>query len=162
MFTLVSWDNFSIYRESGSFKGFFTKIMDAEWRREKLEVLLEKVDRGRVNSMGCEFFDHSLATNSRRRGNNQGPKYGRIKITLPDNTRKVFLAHRFMYMLHTNTLHIPHDKQISHICHNSLCINPLHLSLEEAHVNNERQLCKNLVPKVCLKHAGYPDCLFER
>lgn len=55
MFTLVSWDNFSIYRESGSFKGFLKKIMDAEWRREKLEVLLEKVDRGRVNSLGCDF-----------------------------------------------------------------------------------------------------------
>lgn len=90
MFTLVSWDNFSIYRESGSLKGFFTKIMDAEWRREKLEVLLEKVDRGRVNSLGCDFFDNSLATNCRRRGNNQGPKYGRVKITLPDNTRDFF------------------------------------------------------------------------
>lgn len=111
--------------------------MDAEWRRVKLEVLLERVNRGRVNSLGCDCFYNSLATNCRRRGNNQGPKYGRVKITLPDNTRKVFLAHRFLYMLHTNTLHIPHDKQISHICHNSLCINPLHLSLEEAHVNNE-------------------------
>lgn len=65
-----------------------------------------------------------------------------------------------MYMLHTNTLHIPHGIHISHICHQSLCINPLHLSAEPPDVNNNRQLCKNMVPKVCLKHAGFPDCLF--
>lgn len=140
---------------------FFLYIMDADWRREKLEILLEKIDRGRVNGLGCNFFDSNLATNRRQMGNNTGPTYGRVKITFPDGSKKVLLAHRFMYMLHTNTIHIPHDKHVSHTCHNSLCINPLHLSLEEAYVNNERQLCKHLVPKVCLKHAGYPDCLFE-
>ena len=139
---------------------FFIIIMDAEWRREKLEVLLEKVDRGRVNGLGCDFYDINLATNIRRRGVNHGPVYGRVKVTLPDGSKKVLLAHRLMYMLHTNTLHIPHDIHISHICHNSLCINPLHLSAEPPDVNNNRQLCKNMVPKVCLKHPGFPDCLF--
>ena len=56
-----------------------------------------------------------------------------------------------MYMLQTNTLHIPH-LHISHICHNSLCINPLHLSAEPPDVNNNKQLCKNGVPKVCLRY----------
>lgn len=70
MFILVLWDNFSIYREFGFLKGFFIKIMDVEWRWEKLEVLLEKVDRGRVNSLGCDFFDNSLVINCWRRGNN--------------------------------------------------------------------------------------------
>lgn len=131
--------------------------MDATWREEKLAVLLEKVDRGRVNGLGCNFYDVNLATNRRGRGN----IYGRVKITFPEGTRKVLLAHRLMYMLHTNALHIPHNKHVSHICHNSLCINPLHLSLEAPHINNERQICTHLVPKVCLKHPGYPDCLFE-
>ena len=31
--------------------------MDAEWRCEKLAVLLEKVDRGRVNGLGLDFYD---------------------------------------------------------------------------------------------------------
>ena len=43
-----------------------------------------------------------------------------------------------MYMLHTNKLHILHDIQISCICHQSLCINPLHLSPEPPNVYNER------------------------
>ena len=136
--------------------------MDAEWKARQLTVLLEKIDRGRVNGIGCQFFNINLAQNRRKRGNYTGPTYGRVKITFPDNSKKVLLAHRFMYMLHTNTIHIQQDMHVSHICHNSLCINPLHLSLEEAHVNNERQLCKHLIPKVCLKHAGYADCLFER
>lgn len=141
---------------------FLQIIMDADWRREKLEILLEKIDRGRVNGLGCDFFDTYLANNRRRRGAIEGPMYGRVKITFPDNTRKVLLAHRLMYMLHTNTLQIPHGMHISHLCHNSLCINPLHLNLEEPHVNNERRLCKKLIPQVCLKHAGHPDCLFEQ
>ena len=36
--------------------------MDAEWRREKLAVLLEKVDRGSVNGIGCGFYNITLAT----------------------------------------------------------------------------------------------------
>ena len=76
-------------------------------------------------------------------------------------SKKFLLAHRLKYMLHISTLHIPYDIHISHIYHQSLCISLLHLSPEPPKVNNERQLCKNMVPRVCLmKHAGFPDCLF--
>lgn len=40
----------------GPCRDFFLYIMDADWRREKLEILLEKIDRGRVNGLGCNFF----------------------------------------------------------------------------------------------------------
>lgn len=52
--------------------------MDAEWRREKLEILLEIIDRGRVNGLGCDFFDNNLATTRRRRGANQRPMYRQV------------------------------------------------------------------------------------
>lgn len=68
----------------GPCRDFFLYIMNADWRREKLEILLEKIDRGRVNGLGCNFFDSNLATNRRQRGNNTGPTYGRVKITFPD------------------------------------------------------------------------------
>lgn len=48
-----------------------------------------------------------------------------------------------------------------HTCHNSLCINPLHLCSDEPHINNQRQTCAHLLPKVCLKHPGYPGCLVD-
>lgn len=47
------------------------------------------------------------------------------------------MAHRFMYMLHTNALHIPHDKQVSHMSQFTLH-KSIASSLEEAHVKNER------------------------
>lgn len=78
---------------------FLQIIMDAEWRREKLEILLEKIDRGRVNGLGCDFFDNNLATNRRRRGANQGPMYGRVKVTFSDNTTKVLLTHKTCFNL---------------------------------------------------------------
>ena len=67
--------------------------MDAEWRCEKLAVLLEKVHRGWVNGLGCDFYDINLATNIRRRETNHGPVYGRVKVTLPDGSKKETLVH---------------------------------------------------------------------
>lgn len=40
----------------GLTEDFLQIIMDAEWRREKLEMLLEIIDRGRVNGLGCDFL----------------------------------------------------------------------------------------------------------
>ena len=46
----------------GNFKDFLNiSTMDATWREEKLTVLLEKVDRQRVNGLGCYFYDVNLA-----------------------------------------------------------------------------------------------------
>lgn len=69
---------------------FSLYIMDADWRREKLEILLEKIDRGRANGLGCNIFDSNLATNRGQRGNNTGPTYGRVKIRFPDGSKKVY------------------------------------------------------------------------
>ena len=46
----------------GNFKDFKKSTMDATWREEKLTVLLEKVDRRRVNGLGCYFYDVYLTT----------------------------------------------------------------------------------------------------
>lgn len=43
--------------------------MDVEWRWEKLEILLEKID-SRVNGLGCDFFDNNLVIIRRRSGVN--------------------------------------------------------------------------------------------
>ena len=89
-----------------------------------------------------------------------GQFMGGLRLHYLMGVRKVLLAHRLLYMLHTNTLHIPHDIHISHTCHQSLCINQLYLCPELPNVNNKRQLCKNMVHRVCLKHSGFVDCLF--
>lgn len=73
-----------------------------------------------------------------------------------------------MYLLHktTWTLHIQYAKQSrshTYVRNHLEKHKTMYLSLEETHLMNERiQLCKPLVLKVCLKHADYPACLFEK
>ena len=62
-----------------------------------------------------------------------GPKYGRLKVTLPNGQKNVLLAHRFAYMPN-----LPVDLHVSHKCHGFLCIELMHY-----------------------KHEGYADCILE-
>jgi hypothetical protein len=49
--------------------------------------------------------------------------------------------------------------EISHLCHNSLCVNPAHLCLEPHHVNQHRSTCVGRGH--CYSHPGFPDCLLH-
>ena len=44
----------------------------------------------------------------------------------------------------------------SHICHNTLCINAAHISVEPHYVNNNRQQCTH--KGFCHGHREYPQC----
>ena len=44
----------------------------------------------------------------------------------------------------------------SHLCHNSLCINASHISLEPHCVNNKRRQCTR--KGICQGHMDYPMC----
>lgn len=134
--------------------------MDPQWKMVQLAGLLAKIDQNTQNAKGCHFWNTAFAVNQRERGFNRGPKYGRLKVTWPNGRKKNYLAHRFMHMLSNDKESIPEGLHVSHLCHESLCINPAHLSLEPAHINNERQICKNLIPEHCQKHGMYPECIF--
>lgn len=50
--------------------------------------------------------------------------------------------------------------EVSHLCHNSLCVNPQHLSYEPHQVNTIRRACVNAGR--CTGHFGvYPACLLH-
>ena len=49
--------------------------------------------------------------------------------------------------------------QASHLCHEKTCINPEHLNLESAAINNRRKICAN--ENRCTGHPGYPDCILR-
>ncbi len=90
--------------------------------------------------------------------------YGRIRARFPDDTKsRHYYAHRLTYMIHHNITSIPHNLHISHLCHNTLCVNIQHLSAEPQYVNNTRQRCS--CDGVCSKHSLgdviYPDCMFK-
>ena len=88
------------------------------------------------------------------------PQYGIIHIKF-DGAWKTVLVHRLQYMLnmHMHYLDLDSDMDVSHRCHNSLCINPAHLSYEPRFINNNRMSCKGR--RVCAGHAEYLPCLLD-
>ena len=97
----------------------------------------------------------------------KGAIYGRFHYT-EYGTGKYMdkLVHRAMYIIghHLITLEpnlddFGHPYDVSHRCHNKLCINLSHLSLEPRAINNNRNICKN--EKKCTQdHEGYANCIF--
>lgn len=133
--------------------------MDPQWKVVQLAGLISKIDQNVQNSKGCQFWSTVFSVNQRERGLTRGPKYGRLKVKWPNGRTKFYLAHRFMFMLQNDLTEIAADLHVSHLCHNSLCINPEHLSLEPPNINNSRQVCKHLVPQTCQTHGMYPECI---
>ena len=86
-------------------------------------------------------------------------EYGVICVKLGDQWKTVYV-HRLAYILHNNLRFsdISTDCHVSHLCHNSLCVNAVHLSAEPPDINNNRQHC--LHRGICTGHReDYPDCL---
>ena len=84
-------------------------------------------------------------------------KYGLISYLDPvSGTWKKKKAHRFNFILFTKNFNLASDVDCSHLCHNSLCINPGHISPEPHFINNNRLHCKN--ERKCQSHGNFPDC----
>jgi len=86
--------------------------------------------------------------------------YGRVRYTVPGIGReKETSAHRMSKMIEQKSLSLELDA--SHICHNKLCINTQHISMEENIVNNNRKAC--VARGTCVGHVKgdgtlYPEC----
>lgn len=86
--------------------------------------------------------------------NKQG--YPRINVTVPGIGQRTFIAARLMYICHNRQLDFPND--VSHLCHNRLCINIQHLVHEPRLTNLSRKTCKNA--RACT-NLHQPPCLFN-
>lgn len=86
-------------------------------------------------------------------------KYGTIRVKFPgmDHSKNIYV-HRLSYMCSRRTLDLPAGLHVSHLCHNTLCIKPEHLSLEPHYVNNGRKDCTGRNPPECSGHGIYPKC----
>ena len=65
-------------------------------------------------------------------------------------------AHGLSYMVFHQAMDIT-GKDISHLCHDRLCVPGEHLSAEPHAVNNARQKCVNRC--CCSGHGEFPDCV---
>ena len=82
--------------------------------------------------------------------------YPVMKVTLPNGKRYQVSAARLMYMCHYKLLTLHGD--VSHLCHNKVCVNIHHLVCETREINLNRQVCKNR--GVCTKNH-MPHCIFN-
>jgi hypothetical protein len=94
--------------------------------------------------------------------------YGQMSVRWPLESKSTSVSpHRVAYILnyleYFPTFKIPREYgEISHICHNSMCVNINHLSLELHDINcARRDYCIRRM--VCITHAGsgytYPNCI---
>ena len=86
-------------------------------------------------------------------------QYGVMCVKI-NNKWKTITVHRLQYMLanHINITNLDSDMDVSHLCHNTICIKPDHLSYEPRYINNNRIACKGR--GTCSGHNEYRDCLF--
>ena len=94
--------------------------------------------------------------------------YGVKQVTWPDGSKYRERAHRVSYMLEHRLLHSQVPRldvngfdllDVSHICHNKLCIKPSHLVLESHLTNVSRHYC--VLVQSCIGQHD-PPCLFWR
>lgn len=88
-----------------------------------------------------------------------GPGYGVTSYRSPlSGKRSTLHAHRLSYMVFTGSMGI-NGLDVSHLCHNPLCILVDHLSAEPHYVNASRIACVNR--NVCMGHGAFSKCLLH-
>jgi hypothetical protein len=126
-----------------------TNMEDMEvFFRTNVVRVLERSHPSATNE--CRIWDFSRTDNR---------KYGQTRYKHPITHQwKTINAHRLAYMCHNQILEIPKGHDCSHICHNTLCVNPDHITLELHGINNNRQHCVHL--GYCMEnHGDLPRCL---
>ena len=106
------------------------------------------------NSIACKLWNRSKDLKS------GGLEYGIVYIRPPqDSKKRKRYTHRLALMVHFNCSQLPKGLEASHLCHNSLCINPHHITLEPHAINNQRIHCKLF--HHCTGHVPYRTCLLD-
>jgi len=131
----------------------FFGIVAMESLLEHIDVIYAAILQDRILSYSdkvgdCLIWQKSISSNG----------YPQLKVTIKTWGSRPVPVHRLHYMLH-HKQHIAYDEEneISHLCHNPLCIEINHLSLEPHSINLERKECK--ITGSCRKHNNFPDCV---
>ena len=119
---------------------------------EKLAILLEKNSESGVGGVNCKIW----------KGCKDSQGYGKKRVLWPSGERSVERTHRLAFMVHNKSSNLPRHNsygepvEVSHLCHNKLCINMEHLVLESHRENTSRNYCRRV--GVCtMAHA--PPCV---
>lgn len=111
---------------------------DNSWREEISNKIRHKCTLPDSNH-GCILWEGCVF---------QPSGYAKLAVRWNNNNRKYFRVHRLVYMFEHHLKSIPTQNpegrklEISHICHQKLCVCANHLSLEPHETNMERMHCK--------------------
>jgi hypothetical protein len=108
-------------------------------------------------TLDCEGPDSCWLWTGNRSGQGRH-QYGMMRIKFPDQQQTVPVrVHRILFMIKIKEITLPKGLEVSHLCGNSLCCNPQHLTLEEHYINLHRVRCQAM--SVCVGHENQPNCL---
>ena len=126
---------------------------------DDLEMWCKKIQKKLSNksvlllAKGCRQW-----TGSTKARKGRGATYGRMNVRIPGSNSRIRMSvHRLAYIVQTKNLTLSREYDVSHVCHNSLCVNFEHLSLEPCSINNCRKACKK--GRLCMGHGSYPHCM---
>ena len=87
-------------------------------------------------------------------------KYGVICFKHPELLKwKTMHVHRLSRMIYEENIAVSNHLDASHLCHNSLCVEPSHIIFEHHGINCQRLTCATF--KKCTGHVNNPDCLVD-
>ena len=129
----------------------------ASWEKQ-CKVISTRIERKCVQKGDCLVWQGQAKTAKGRHG-----QYGKIHIRFKDSNGQNIVNTTMVvsraYWLAKNNLHLlPKDIDISHLCHNTLCVAIDHLVAEHHNTNQERITC-NKAHACTLSHT--PRCLFK-
>lgn len=134
-----------------TFHSFSFQVSDAatKWL-EKYRGVLNKTGKTVRDENGCLVWV----------GHKNREGYGRVYVKQFWTEKwEGMNAHRLAYMVHYNKTDMPGSIHVSHLCHNSSCIEISHLTAEPAHVNASRKICKNV--RYCTRQHT-PHCMLAQ
>ena len=123
------------------------KLMTADYQKVVLDRISDSKHSHVDPQTGCRVWKMSKSSNT----------YPQLKITVDGWGKKPQPVHRLVYFLAKNREDKSHE--ISHLCHNALCVELRHLNSEPPHVNSDRKACTNTEPKHCRGHGVWPLCI---
>lgn len=116
---------------------------------DKWRAVLEAESAPAGGGSNCRLVGLKLTKTTQQGG------YPVLKVTIPGVGKRSLSVARLLYMCSVKSLELEGD--VSHLCHQKLCINIEHLVLEPRGVNNSRQICNN--QQSCTR-THEPFCIF--
>lgn len=140
--------------------------------RQELETRIEEYYNNNsitVDQNGCHIWQLGLSSRIRRMSSQYGLMNVKIESKFHDkrSCRIKPGAHVVVYFLKTNQVPEKGVFDISHLCHNSICVNYQHLNREPHFINMDRYTSECKTKKRCTGHVDlcnekvYPQCIIN-